>query len=75
MGNTSAVKVLLKNGAKVQARNDQKVPEKPTSKCTGFTYYGAKLYNKIPCDIRKTPNSVQFKALVKEWIWKNIPSF
>ena len=58
-----------------EARNDQKVPEKPTSKCTGFSYYGAKLYNKIPCDIRKTPNSVQFKALVKEWTWKNIPSF
>ena len=58
-----------------KARNDQIVPEKPSSKCTGFSYYGAKLYNKLPGDIRKTTNSDQFKALVKEWIWKNIPSF
>ena len=55
-----------------EARIDQKVSERPTKKCTGFSYYGAKLYNKLPCEIKK---SKQFKSLAKEWIWNNKPSY
>ena len=57
------------------AKNDLKVPEKPTSKCTGFTYCGAKLFNMLPCNVRETVNSNNFKALVKKWIWQRIPSY
>ena len=56
-------------------KNDLKVPEKPKVKCTGFTYYGSKLFNKLPCNIRKTMNIGTFKSLTKKWIWENIPSY
>ena len=54
--------------------NDLKEPEKPIPKCTGFTYYGAKLYNMLPRNLRETENPATFKIKTKEWIWKNIPS-
>ena len=53
----------------------QKIPEKPKTKCTGFTYFGAKLFNKLPCDIKETTNSNNFKSQMKAWIWKNIPAY
>ena len=56
------------------ARNDIKIPIKPTSKCTGFSYTGAKLYNLLPKEIRETQSSSLFKCLTKRWIWMNIPS-
>ena len=58
-----------------ETKNDLKIPEKPISKCKGFSYYGAKLYNKLPCDMRETTNVNSFKSLVKAWIWKNIPAY
>ena len=54
--------------------NDLKVPEKPVSKCIGFTYNGSKLFNLIPSYIRDTTNHNLFKIQTKEWIWKNVPS-
>jgi hypothetical protein len=54
--------------------SDLKVPGKPKSKCTGFTYSGAKLYNMLPKNIRETQNSSTFKTLTKKWIWTKIPS-
>ena len=57
------------------AKNCLKVPEKPSPKCVGFSYYGAKLINMIPSYIKETSNSGIFKNLVKEWIWINIPSY
>ena len=56
-------------------RNDQRIPERPTIKCAGFNYNGAKLFNKLPCNIKETKNPKTFKTLTKEWIWKNIPSY
>ena len=57
-----------------ETNNYLKIPEKPMSKCKGFSYYGAKLYNKLPCDMKETTNVNSFKAQVKAWIWKNIPA-
>ena len=52
-----------------------KIPEKPIRGCSGFTYHGSKLYNKLPCNMKETLNPKTFKSLTKSWIWKNIPSF
>ena len=54
--------------------HDLKVPEKPKSKCLGFSYFGAKIFNKLPITIREIEDSTKFKDMTKEWIWKNIPS-
>ena len=56
-------------------KNDLKVPEKPKTKCTGFTYHGAKLYNMLPRNVKETSNPITFKTLTKEWIWKEIPAY
>ena len=58
-----------------ETNNDQKIPEKPISKCTGFSYTGAKLFNKLPSDIKEITNSNTFKSLAKAWVWKNIPAY
>ena len=55
-------------------KNDLKVPKKPSPRCLGFTYNGAKLYNMLPNHIRDTLNPNTFKILTKKWIWENIPS-
>ena len=52
-----------------------KVTNKPVSKCAGFSFYGPKLFNLVPSNIRNTFNSATFKTLIKEWIWSNIPSY
>ena len=51
----------------------KKVPKKP--KVTNFNYFGAKLYNLVPSDIKKAENSNIFKELIKKWIWQKIPSY
>ena len=58
-----------------KTKNDVKVPEKPLKKCQGFSYFGSKLFNKLPSDIRKNENPNTFKSQTKTWIWNNIPSF
>ena len=55
--------------------NNLKIPEKPMKKCTGFSYSGAKIFNKLPCNIKETLNPCTYKALIKSWIWENIPSY
>ena len=57
------------------ARNDTKIPKMPRNKCKGFSYFGAKLLNLLPCDVKATENSNTFKAQIKQWIWQNIPSY
>ena len=54
---------------------DLKVPNKPMKGCIGFTYSGAKLWNKLPCHIKETLNISTFKSLTRTWIWENIPSY
>ena len=55
--------------------NFLKVPNKPISKCAGFSYYAPNLFNWMPRNIKNTFNSATFKTLIKEWIWSNIPSY
>ena len=51
-----------------------KVPEKGKKSCTGFSYYGPKLWNHLPSHIRKTTIRDIFKEKLKEFIWEEIPS-
>ena len=55
--------------------NDLIIPEKPTTKCSGFSYNGAKLFNMLPENIRKTSSPNTFKEFIKTWIWQYIPSY
>ena len=55
-----------------EAKNEIKVQKK--TKITNFSYFGAKLYNFLPSDIKKAENSNIFKELIKNWIWQKIPS-
>ena len=57
------------------AKNDIKVPEKPKTRCSGFTYHASKLYNMLPTNIKEVENGNVFKVLVKNYVWKNIPSY
>ena len=59
----------------LRSEKEQKVPKKPKKKCTGFSYCGAKLFNKLPSEIKETKNSLKFKSLTKAWIGKNIPAY
>ena len=68
---TKENKYLLRS----ETRNDLKIPEKPIKKSTGFSYSGAKIFNKLPSNIRETLNQCTYKALIKRWIWENIPSY
>ena len=56
-------------------KNDQRIPKKPAKKCIGFFYHGAKMFNLLPCDIKEMKNPKTFKTLIKEWIWRNVPSY
>ena len=49
------------------------VPSKTRASCQGFSYFAAKLYNKIPTEIRNAQENI-YKKSVKDWIWENIPS-
>ena len=51
-----------------------KVPEKGKKSCTGFSYYGPKLWNHLPSHIRKTTIRDIFKEKLKDYIWEEIPS-
>ena len=53
--------------------NDLIVPSKTRANCQGFSYFAAKLFNKLPLKIRNS-SQINFKKSVKEWIWDNIPS-
>ena len=54
---------------------DLKVQEKPKLKCLWFTYNGAKMFNMLPIQMKKTENSNTFKTMIKDWIRENIPSY
>ena len=55
-----------------QTTNTVKVPKK--DKKNGFTYHGAKLWNRIPEEF-KNLNSDSFKRAIKKWILENTPLF
>ena len=56
-----------------KTNGDLTVPAKTRLNSQGFSYSAAKLYNKLPINIREAREPV-FKALVKKWIWEHIPS-
>ena len=58
-----------------ETKNDQIIPVKPSTKCTGFSYNGSKLYNMLPCSIKNSKSPGTFKSQIKGWIWKNIPAY
>ena len=55
-------------------REELTVPIKPKLGCTGFSYTGPKVWNRIPASIRNDLKPEKFKSLLKKWIFENIPS-
>jgi hypothetical protein len=53
--------------------NDTQILEKPKKKYTGFSYSGAKLFNKLPRIIKEISNPKTFKAQTRVWVLENIP--
>ena len=58
-----------------EKRNDPLIPERPMKSCEGFTYNGAKLFSKLPCNIKEISNPNTFKFRMRNWIWENILSY
>ena len=54
---------------------DVKVPKVDHIRCRGFTWYGAKLWNKLPDSIKEIKNPDLFKTGIKQHIWDTIPSY
>ena len=67
--------IEMKYALRSISNKDIKVQEKPKLKCLGFTYNGPKLFNMLPTLVKKTENPDNFKSMIKDWIWKNIPSY
>ena len=55
--------------------NNVKVPRVDHVRCEGFSFYGAKMWNSLPEEIKATENSDNFKVKIKNWIWERIPSY
>ena len=71
------LRMLKKEGSynlRSDERRDLVVPPKPKKSCTGFSYTGARVWDRIPSNIRNNPKSDTFKSFLKEWILTNIPS-
>ena len=64
-----------KYALRIITKKNLNVPEKSKLKFLGFTYNGAKLFNMLPIQMKKTENPNTFKTLTKDWIWENIPSY
>ena len=56
-----------------QSRGDLVIAQKPSRGCAGFTYFGPKLYNRLPKEMRDTRESGPFKRKIKKWVKDNIP--
>ena len=56
-----------------QSRGDLVIAQKPSRGCAGFTYFGPKLYNRLPKEMRDTRESGPFKRKMKKWVKDNIP--
>ena len=71
-------KWMDKGNSEYPLRNKEKelkVPERPSKKCIGFTYCGAKLYNTLPDHIKDITKPEPYKTKIKEWIWNTIPPY
>ena len=43
--------------------------------CQGFGWYGAKMWNQLPNEIKELKDPDSFKVAIKRYIWENIPSY
>ena len=55
--------------------HDVKVPSFGHVKCQGFSWYAAKMWNKLPENIKDITNYDTFKVKIKDQIWSTIPSY
>ena len=51
------------------------VPRVDHTRCKGFSWFGAKMWNSLPEDIKIIENPETFKLKIKQHIWDNIPSY
>ena len=54
---------------------DLRTTMKPKANCTGIVYFGPKIWNQLPSQIKEAKSHSSFKQSVKNWVWSNIPSF
>ena len=54
---------------------DVKVPKVNHVRCQGFSYYAAKMWNKLPDNIKEITDPNMFKARIKKHIWDTIPAY
>ena len=54
-----------KHSERSAAKNDLKAPEKPQTKCTGFTYLGSKAFNMLPKNIKEAQTKIFSKPCLK----------
>ena len=55
--------------------HDVKVPKVDHVRDQGFSWYAAKLWNKLPENIKEIENPDSYKIKIKEHIWSTIPSY
>ena len=48
---------------------DVKVPKVDHVRCQGFSFYAAKMWNKLPDNIKEITDPIIFKARIKKHIW------
>ena len=48
------------------------VPRVEHERCKGFAWYGAKMWNQLPEEIKTTENLDLFKDKIKKYLWENI---
>ena len=59
----------------LRRKMDVKVPKVNHVRCQGFSWFGAKMWNNLPEDIKSTLNPDTFKLKIKQHIWDTIPSY
>ena len=55
--------------------HDLKVPKVDHVRSQGFSWYAAKMWNKLPENIKEIENPDSYKIKIKEHIWSTIPSY
>ena len=54
---------------------DVKVPKVNHVRCQGFSWFGAKMWNNLPEEIKSMTNPDTFKDRIKQHIWDTIPPY
>ena len=52
--------------------NNVEVPRVEHERCKGFAWYGGKMWNQLPEDIKAINDPNSFKVKMKQYIWENI---